>query len=169
METDNVDRIKIIIRIVIIMSICITLGSWYSTQSVAKICEYNELLGFNIGGIYFPFMFFFWNNNPEISSQIPDILRHYRFPITLSVLIGGFISYMIQKSGKEMTSHGTARFAKKEDVKKAGLDAKNNGVVVGRNPFTNEIMLHDGPEHIFLAAPTRSGKGVGIIMPTAIT
>ena len=30
-------------------------------------------------------------------------------------------------------------------------------------------MLHDGPEHIFLAAPTRSGKGVGIIMPTAIT
>ena len=169
METDNVDRKKLIIRIVIIMSICITLGSWYSTQSVAKICEYNEVLGFNIGGIYFPFMFFFWNNNPEISSQIPDILRHYKFPITLSVLVGGFISYMIQKSGKEMTSHGTARFAKKEDVKKAGLDAKNNGVVVGRNPFTNEIMLHDGPEHIFLAAPTRSGKGVGIIMPTAIT
>lgn len=48
METDNVDRKKLIIRIVIIMSICITLGSWYSTQSVAKICEYNEVLGFNI-------------------------------------------------------------------------------------------------------------------------
>lgn len=169
MEMDSADRKKLIIRIVAVMAVCITLGSWYSTQSVAELCGYDEELGFNICEIYFPFMFFYWNSNPEISSQIPDILQHYKFPIMVSFGIGGFISYMINKSRKFMTSHGTARFAKKEDIKKAGLDAVENGVVVGRNPFTNEIMLHNGPEHIFLAAPTRSGKGVGIIIPTAIT
>ncbi|MBR3721661.1 MAG: type IV secretory system conjugative DNA transfer family protein [Selenomonadaceae bacterium] len=169
MEMDNADRKKLIIRIAIVMAICITLGSWYSTQSVAGLCGYHEDLGSNIGGIYFPFMFFFWKNNPVIASQIPDIINANKFPILLSVAIGVGVSYMMGKSAGLMTSHGSASFAKAEDIKIAGLNAKKNGVVVGRNPFTNEIMLHDGPEHIFLAAPTRSGKGVGIIIPTAIT
>lgn len=30
------------------------------------------------------------------------------------------------------------------------------------------IMMHDGPEHILTLAPTRSGKGIGIILPTLL-
>lgn len=46
---------------------------------------------------------------------------------------------------------------------------KKSGVVVGINPYTHKLMLHDGPEHILLMAPTRSGKGVNTIIPTGIT
>ena len=46
---------------------------------------------------------------------------------------------------------------------------KRSGVVVGINPYTHKLMLHDGPEHILLMAPTRSGKGVNTIIPTGIT
>lgn len=45
---------------------------------------------------------------------------------------------------------------------------KKSGVVVGVNPFTKELMLHNGPEHILLMAPTRSGKGVNTIIPTGL-
>lgn len=45
---------------------------------------------------------------------------------------------------------------------------KNSGVVVGINPFTHKLMLHDGVEHILLMAPTRSGKGVCTIVPTGL-
>lgn len=46
---------------------------------------------------------------------------------------------------------------------------KNSGVVVGINPYTHKLMLHDGVEHIMLMAPTRSGKGVSTIVPTGLT
>ena len=46
---------------------------------------------------------------------------------------------------------------------------KDSGVVVGINPFTHKLMLHDGVEHIMLMAPTRSGKGVSTIVPTGLT
>lgn len=45
---------------------------------------------------------------------------------------------------------------------------KTSGVVVGVNPFTHKLMLHDGVEHILLMAPTRSGKGVCTIVPTGL-
>lgn len=45
---------------------------------------------------------------------------------------------------------------------------KNSGVVVGVNPYTHKLMLHDGVEHILLMAPTRSGKGVNTIIPTGL-
>lgn len=45
---------------------------------------------------------------------------------------------------------------------------KDSGVVVGINPYTHKLMLHDGVEHIILMAPTRSGKGVCTIVPTGL-
>ncbi|WP_411911667.1 type IV secretory system conjugative DNA transfer family protein [Rhodovulum sulfidophilum] len=34
---------------------------------------------------------------------------------------------------------------------------------------TGTIMCHDGPEHVLCLAPTRSGKGVGLVVPTLLT
>lgn len=45
---------------------------------------------------------------------------------------------------------------------------KDSGVVVGVNPYTGKLMLHDGVEHMLLMAPTRSGKGVCTIIPTGL-
>lgn len=45
---------------------------------------------------------------------------------------------------------------------------KDSGVVVGINPYTKKLMLHDGVEHMLLMAPTRSGKGVCTIIPTGL-
>ncbi len=35
--------------------------------------------------------------------------------------------------------------------------------------FGREYLRHDGPEHVLCFAPTRSGKGVGLVVPTLLT
>ncbi|MBR2216052.1 MAG: type IV secretory system conjugative DNA transfer family protein [Selenomonadaceae bacterium] len=173
MENEMEDKGKFVRYAVCVMAAFFLAGTWYASYLVAAKCGFNKLLGWGveIGGwhIYFPLAYFLWQLDPNITAAIPNILRSGKLPVMVALLLGGFICYLMKKNFTQMTSHGTARFAKKDDIKAAKLDAKSNGVVVGTNPFTNEIMLHDGPEHVFLAAPTRSGKGVGIIIPTAIT
>ena len=41
------------------------------------------------------------------------------------------------------------------------------GVVLGLHG--DRYLRHDGPEHILAVAPTRSGKGVGLVLPTLLT
>ncbi|MCF8482173.1 MAG: type IV secretory system conjugative DNA transfer family protein [Rhodospirillum sp.] len=66
--------------------------------------------------------------------------------------------------------HGSAKWAKRSDVAKADLFTKR-GVVVGGWPglFRTKTLRHDGPEHVMAFAPTRSGKGVGLILPTLLS
>ena len=35
--------------------------------------------------------------------------------------------------------------------------------------FERDYLRHDGPEHVLCFAPTRSGKGVGLVVPTLLT
>ena len=66
--------------------------------------------------------------------------------------------------------HGTARWATKSDVKAADL-LRPTGAVVGGWPslFGTRTLRHDGPEHVLTFAPTRSGKGVGLVLPTLLS
>ena len=67
--------------------------------------------------------------------------------------------------------HGSARWADRRDIKAAGL-LKNNGVYVGAwrdKNGTIHYLRHAGPEHVLCYAPTRSGKGVGLMLPTLLS
>jgi len=66
-------------------------------------------------------------------------------------------------------THGSARWAKWADIKKTGL-LQETGVVVGgfAKKYKTIILRHLGPEHILAFAPTRSGKGVALVIPTLL-
>lgn len=83
--------------------------------------------------------------------------------------------------------HGTARFATKKDLKKNGI-LKENGVVIGQvnNAIVDankkkdgstsltlrrqsELICHPGKLNTLLLAPTGSGKGVGVLIPTMLS
>src|SRR3546814_7565759 len=57
------------------------------------------------------------------------------------------------------------RFTAKE-ILGAGLLGDDGGVL-GR--FERDYLRHDGPEHVLCFAPTRSGKGVGLVVPSLLT
>ena len=43
----------------------------------------------------------------------------------------------------------------------------HDGVLLGR--WRDDYLRHDGPEHVLCFAPTRTGKGVGLVVPTLLT
>jgi type IV secretion system protein VirD4 len=67
---------------------------------------------------------------------------------------------------QHVTTYGSARWADAREVRRAGLLGPD-GVVLGR--FDGNYLRHDGPEHVLCFAPTRSGKGVGLVIPTLLT
>lgn len=76
-----------------------------------------------------------------------------------SILIG-FTMYF----GKNRQSlHGEARFANKKEIEKMGL-LQDKGLVVGKLE-SGELLKWKSSEFLALGAPTRSGKGVGIVIP----
>lgn len=68
--------------------------------------------------------------------------------------------------------HGSARWADESDLAATGLLSANQGVYVGGwcDPRNNHLryLRHNGPEHVLAFAPTRSGKGVGLVIPTLL-
>lgn len=90
------------------------------------------------------------------------------FPLLFAVII------LIGLRGKEEL-HGSARFATDLEIKKSGLlatakERKKNAypsVLIGK--YKNQFMYFSGQQFIYLAAPTRSGKGVGIVIPNLLT
>lgn len=68
--------------------------------------------------------------------------------------------------GRKGQSHGTADFADYSDLKKEGLLQKE-GFLLGK--FNDEFVRYSKPGHIITFAPTRSGKGVGHVIPNLLT
>ena len=62
--------------------------------------------------------------------------------------------------------HGDARFASASEIKKAGL-VDGKGIIVGKKGA--DYLMFDGPQHVLVSAPTRSGKGVSVVIPNLLT
>jgi type IV secretion system protein VirD4 len=70
------------------------------------------------------------------------------------------------REARRAETYGTARWATLRDARAADLLGAE-GVFLGR--MGRHYLRHDGPEHVLCFAPTRSGKGVGLVVPTLLT
>jgi len=61
--------------------------------------------------------------------------------------------------------HGAARWAREGEVHRAGLRSRT-GIVLGRKD--GRLLVFGGQEHVMLYAPTRTGKGVGVVIPNLL-
>ena len=64
------------------------------------------------------------------------------------------------------TSHGSARFATNEEISRAKL-LRRPGLILGR--YHGRMLRYDGEGHLLTFAPTRSGKGVGCVIPNLLS
>ncbi|MGO8449183.1 type IV secretory system conjugative DNA transfer family protein [Rhizobium ruizarguesonis] len=64
-------------------------------------------------------------------------------------------------------THGSARFAGRREI--APLTKAEGGLLIGRANNSGRLLRYSGPAHLLTMAPTRSGKGVGTIIPNLLT
>jgi type IV secretion system protein VirD4 len=83
-----------------------------------------------------------------------------------AIVVAVAMSVWRAREAKKVTTYGSARWAETREVRRAGL-LHTDGVLLGR--WNDAYLRHDGPEHVLCFAPTRSGKGVGLVVPTLLT
>ena len=146
---------------------------WGATEWVAWRLAFQPELGqpwFRVLGFpfYLPPAFFWWWYGydayaPSIFVEGAYIAASGGF-IAAAVAIG--MSVWRAREATKVETYGSARWADIHEVKAAGLLGPD-GVVLGR--YDHDYLRHDGPEHVLCFAPTRSGKGVGLVVPSLLT
>jgi type IV secretion system protein VirD4 len=148
-------------------------GVWAATQWTAAALAYQPELGsawfIALGRpVYPPWSIFWWWFSYE--AYAPRIFETGGIIAAsgglISVVVAIAMSVWRAREAKSSATYGSARWATRADVAAAGLLA-GRGVVIGR--LANLYLRHDGPEHVLCFAPTRSGKGVGLVVPTLLT
>lgn len=82
--------------------------------------------------------------------------------LVASVILFNGLAFLIPYLPKKQKLHGDAKFANSADVKKMGLYG-DKGIIVGK--YNNKLLRFGGSQFVSLGAPTRTGKGVGIVIP----
>ena len=147
---------------------------WAATEWVAWKLGFQPRLGppwfVLIGGlpVYYPPAFFWWwlvydAYAPKIFMQGACIAASGGI---LSMLVAFVMSIWRAREARTAATYGSARWATASEVRTAQLTGPD-GVVLGR--FERPYLRHNGPEHVLCFAPTRSGKGVGLVVPTLLT
>ncbi|MGN7712610.1 conjugal transfer protein TraG [Agrobacterium radiobacter] len=164
---------KILWGQILTVFLIVLMTTWGATQWTAWRLGFQPQLGhpwFEIAGwpIYYPPAFFWWwyfydAYAPTIFVEGGMIAASGGF-IAIAVAIG--MSVWRAREAKNVATYGSARWAEPEEVKAAGL-LDQDGVVLGK--LDRAYLRHDGPEHVLCFAPTRSGKGVGLVVPSLLT
>lgn len=158
-----------ILTVLSIVLICI----WGATEWVAWRLAFQPELGepwFRLFGFpfYLPPAFFWWWY--AYDAYAPPIFVEGAYIAASGGLIAAAVAIGMSvwraREAKKVETYGSARWAEPEEVKAAGL-LGHDGVVLGR--YDEHYLRHDGPEHILCFAPTRSGKGVGLVVPSLLT
>lgn len=163
-----------------ILVIYLIICNVFATQYLAQRFGYHSALGYTIYHQYYaPWKWFEWvlrfgNNAKSLFYYVEtSLFLAMGSGFILYVLLTGFIDRK-QMLHKEV--FGTAHWAKKEEIMATGLlpwkGKAGQGVYVGGWLDKKNILhylRHNGPEHICVIAPTRSGKGVSLIIPTLLS
>jgi len=159
-------------QIAVVFSI-VLITVWAATEWTAWRLGFQPQLGapwFMFAGFpfYYPPAFFWWWY--AYDAYAPSIFVEGAY-IAAS---GGFIAIAVAiamslwraREAKNIITYGSARWAEHDEVDRAGLLGPD-GVVLGK--LRHDYLRHDGPEHVLCFAPTRSGKGVGLVVPSLLT
>ena len=177
---DKLDKkIKALIIALIILFFSFLIAFWIGTQMYARALGYNSYFKpmFTIKGypIYFPFAGVFWiiNLNSIRDFRIISATKTFvnSFFNTL-LFLSLFLSVGVYFKKEKLTSHGTARWITTKELFKSGFLHKGkepypDGVILGRDEKGNTVIDNE-KTHVSVIAPTRSGKGVGIIIPSLL-
>ena len=159
-------------QILLVLAV-VLLALWGATEWTAWSLSWSPRLGEPLFvildmSVYVPWAFFGWWYS--FDAYAPDVFDRGG----LIAGSGGVAAIAIAVTGsiirarwdKRVSTFGSARWAEGKDLRKSGL-LKPAGVFLGQ--AAGSYLRHDGPDHVMAFAPTRSGKGVGLVVPTLLS
>ncbi|MGO4712181.1 conjugal transfer protein TraG [Bradyrhizobium sp. 2TAF24] len=159
-------------QITVVLAIVLA-TTWGATQWTAWRLGFQAQLGhpwFELAGwpVYYPPAFFWWWYSfdayaPSIFLEGAAIAASGGF---IAIAVAILMSLIRAREARNVATYGSARWAEDREIRAAGLLGPD-GVLLGRH--AQDHLRHDGPEHVLCFAPTRSGKGVGLVVPTLLT
>ncbi len=178
----------LVIPVLAVLSLVLGLQS--ATQYFASIFAYQDILGTHLNHLYPPWAIVGWAQ--QWANDYPMQLKQaggLGMIIAATGLLGLVIVRVLQAMRPRPNPylHGSARWANETDLEQASLlprsrtlwdvirgssTSANDGVYVGGWLDPNgrlQYLRHSGPEHVLTFAPTRSGKGVGLVIPTLLS
>ncbi|MEG4315206.1 conjugal transfer protein TraG [Pseudomonas sp. FIP_A4] len=159
-------------QVTVVCAIVLT-SVWTATQWTASSLHHSRWLGspwFELSGtpVYQPWQIFeWWFLFGAYAPRVFDtagLIAASGSALSVPVAIG--MALWRARQAQTVTTYGSARWADTKQVRKAGLMA-DSGVFLGG--FEHLYLRHGGPEHVLAFAPTRSGKGVGLVVPTLLS
>ena len=157
---------------IFLVSLVVLIFVWTATELTAWRLGFQPQLGtpwFELFGwpVYQPSAFFWWWFS--FDAYAPDIFDEGGYLAAAggvaAIIVAVAMSVLRAREAKRVTTYGSARWAETRDIREAGLLCED-GVLLGR--WRGGYLRHDGPEHVLCFAPTRSGKGVGLVVPTLL-
>ncbi len=170
---------KVLVGQVVMVFAIVIGGTWIATQWTASQLGYQQRLGPpwfvvhavpSVGDVpvYYPWRLFQWwyvyeAYAPRIFVQGGTIAAASGVLGAVAAIVG---SVWRGRQSKLVTTYGSARWASRFEIAGAKL-TRPLGVFLGQ--VGSHYLRHEGPEHVMAFAPTRSGKGVGLVIPTLLS
>jgi len=186
----------------IITLAAIFIGIWAATQIFARSVAYQPgwvgepfySIKFSdiVYPLYNPLLIFYWIlmyfKYTEIHPYMFNAVKVTGIISFVAIAFYFFVEFFIMKNGQQ-NIFGTARWANKNDLKKAGLLQNKGGVILGQlasakvaveyDKTKDSFILHSkkaaqkivqcGIYNTLLVAQTRTGKGVSSVQPTLLS
>ena len=163
---------RLLVGQIIVVFAIVLAGLWFATEWAAWKLAWQPELGspWLFAGRWplyrpwsiFPWWFHFDAYAPHVFDRAGAIAGASGF-VGCGAAIAG--SLWRARQAHNVTTYGSAHWATEREIERAGLN-RDAGIFLGR--FGNFYLRHDGPEHVMAFAPTRSGKGVGLVVPTLL-
>jgi len=129
-----------------------------------------------LGPVYAPLNFFFWWWRFGDVAGIASVWRTGMWMVSVPSHLAVFLAIVLavrraKRLGGATDTHGSAHWARRTDLEGAGLIGADAGVYIGAWPEHKRLqyLRHAGPQHVLAFAPSRSGKGVGLVLPTLLS
>ena len=98
----------------------------------------------------------------------PELEKRLQASAAIAATLGFLVvpALLAGALSRRRSLHGDARFASAAEVRRSGLLAAESGILLGR--WGRRYLSLGGSEFLMLCAPTRSGKGVAIVVPNLL-
>jgi len=109
-------------------------------------------------------IFSYW----RLYANDPVLEKRLRASTAIACALGYLVmpAVLVGALTRRRSLHGDARFASAREIRRSGLLAGGSGILLGR--WGKQYLTLLGPEFLMLCAPTRSGKGVAIVIPNLL-